>query len=230
MRNTKEFCWTVGFLLAFAVTACADERPSRIGSTVSSFELQSHRGKRWSLDDFSDSKCMVIAFLGTDCPLARLYGPRLAELHDEFASRGVSFVGINANTQNSLTEITAYVSRYNIPFPMLKDVGNRVADQIGAKRTPEVYLLDQNRRVRYLGRIDDQYGVGYSRDEVRRRDLAIALEELTTVKKCRLQRQSRLAATSVGGTGRNRRVISPIQTRLRASSTNGAFSAIERAK
>lgn len=61
---------------------------------------------------------------------------------------------------------------------MLKDVGNKVADQFGAKRTPESFLLDEKRVVRYRGRIDDQYGVGYARPGCDRQDLAIAIDEL----------------------------------------------------
>ena len=60
----------------------------------------------------------------------------------------------------------------------MKDVGNRVADQLGARRTPEVFLLDAKRTIRYHGRIDDQYLVGLSRDNPKRRDLAEAIGEL----------------------------------------------------
>ncbi|MEQ9406952.1 MAG: redoxin domain-containing protein [Fuerstiella sp.] len=173
--------------------------------TVKDFTLPTHRGLNWSLQDVADSRLVVVAFLGTECPLARLYGPRLAELQQEYGSRGVAFVGINANTQDSLTEITTYVAKHRIPFPMLKDVGNRVADQFQAERTPEVFLLDAERRIRYRGRIDDQYLVGLARDQVRRRDLAIAIDELlaggqvsvpqTEAIGCHIGRVSRVAPT-----------------------------------
>ncbi len=145
---------------------------------VSDFTLSGSRGQQVSLSDFDDRKLVVIAFLGTECPLAKLYGPRLEALQSDYAAKGVAFVGINSNAQDSLTEITHYVTRHGISFPMLKDVGNRVADQFGAERTPEVFVLDESRTVRYRGRIDDQYLVGLSRDKIRRRDLAIALDEL----------------------------------------------------
>ena len=93
-------------------------------------------------------------------------------------SRGVTFIGINSNTQDSITEITGFVARHQISFPMLKDADNAVADLFDAERTPEVFVLDDQRRVRYRGRIDDQYLVGKSRDKVRRRDLAVAITEL----------------------------------------------------
>ena len=66
---------------------------------------------------------------------------------------------------------------------MLKDLGNVIADQFGAIRTPEVFVLDADRVVRYWGRIDDQFGfqgngIAYQRNEPRRRDLAVAFDEL----------------------------------------------------
>ena len=151
---------------------------SKIGKVVEDFTLQSHRGRKWALSDFQDKRAVVIVFLGTECPLAKLYGPRLAELQSEFGDAGLAIVGINSNTQDSMTELTAYAERHKLSFPLLKDVGNRVADALGAERTPEVFLLDQQRKVRYHGRIDDQYGVGYARDKLSRRDLALAVEQL----------------------------------------------------
>ena len=54
--------------------------------------------------------------------------------------------------------MAAYARVHDIEFPLLKDLGNAVADRLGAQRTPEVFVLDQNASVRYRGRIDDQYG------------------------------------------------------------------------
>ena len=103
-----------------------------------------------------------MAFLGTECPLAGFYGRRLAELAAEYGPRGVAFVGIDSNQQDSLAEIGQYARRHQIEFPMLKDPGNKVADQFGAERTPEVFVLDAGRGRALPGRIDDQFGVGYA--------------------------------------------------------------------
>jgi hypothetical protein len=90
----------------------------------------------------------------------------------------VAFVGINSNQQDSLSELAAYAKTHGINFPLLKDVGNVVADQFGAVRTPEVFLLDKDRVVRYWGRIDDQYVVGRQRQAATREDLVTAINEL----------------------------------------------------
>lgn len=155
---------------------------SPVGEQVPTFTLPNAYGKPVSLTDFEGKECAAIVFLGTECPLAKLYGPRLNDLQEKFGDRGLQVIGINSNKQDSLTELAAYVHRHEIAFPMLKDKGNVVADAMKAERTPEVFLIDANRVVRYHGRIDDQYGVGYARDKKTRSDLAIAVEELLSGK------------------------------------------------
>ena len=107
-----------------------------------------------------------------------LYGRRLAELAEQYASQGVVFAGIDANRQDTLTEVADYAARYKIEFPMLLDADHKAADLLGAARTPEVFVLDANRVIRYHGRVDDQYGIGIQRTEPERQDLAIALDEI----------------------------------------------------
>lgn len=150
---------------------------------IADFELRDYRGKSWSLDkDAAQSKFIVVAFLGTDCPLVKLYGGRLDELATQYRDRGVAFVGINSNRQDPPTKIAALAQQIGIHFPMLKDPDNAVADLFGAERTPEMFVLDQHRVVRYRGRIDDQYGfstgVGYAKKAITRRDLVEAIEDL----------------------------------------------------
>jgi peroxiredoxin len=147
-------------------------------SVFQQFKLDNSYGKQVALDEFADKPVVVLAFLGTECPLAKLYGPRLNALHRQYSERGVVFLGINSNKQDSLTELNAYVHRFEIEFPMLKDVGNRLADALQATRTPEVFVFDSARDLRYHGRIDDQYGVGYARGTAEQSDLKIAIDEL----------------------------------------------------
>lgn len=160
------------------VLAHAEETPSPVGRKVENFRLRDYRGAERSLHEFAAHDLVVLAFMGTECPVAKLYGPRLAALAKEFESRGVAFIGINANQQDSISTIAQYAKTHGLSFPILKDVGNMLADQLGAQRTPEVFVLDRQRVIRYWGRIDDQYGVGYTRPKPSRRDLALALEEL----------------------------------------------------
>jgi peroxiredoxin len=165
----------ITIILAVACPAAAELAPGR---QVEDFRLKDVQGKEHALSDYPGSKLFVVAFLGTECPLAKLYGPRLSQLSEEYAPRGVTFLGVNSNVQDSVPEIAEYARQHGIDFPMLKDVKNRLADSIGAERTPEVFVLDAERKIRYRGRIDDQYGVGYVRSEPQRSDLKAALDEL----------------------------------------------------
>jgi peroxiredoxin len=166
-------------LLWLSIAHLADPaKDSPIGRKIDDFKLRDYRGTERSLADFADKKLVVVTFIGSECPVAKLYGPRLAALAREFEPKGVAFIGINANQQDSVTAIKHFARLHGISYPILKDVANVVADQMGAVRTPEAFVLDSGRVVRYRGRIDDQYGVGYGRPKIGRRDLAIALEEL----------------------------------------------------
>lgn len=168
--------------LTFLAAAAALAADSPIGQQIKDFKARDYRGRETSLAEFADQKAVVVAFLGTECPLAKLYGPRLEELAGQYKGQGVAFIGLDANRQDSIAEISNYARTHGVTFPILKDVGNVIADQFGAQRTPEVYLLDKDRVVRYAGRIDDQYGLGntsgYAQAKVRQRHLAVALDEL----------------------------------------------------
>ncbi|MCA9102598.1 MAG: redoxin domain-containing protein [Planctomycetales bacterium] len=156
-----------------------------IGQHVDNFKLKDYLGADHELAEYADSDVVVLAFLGTECPLATLYTPRLVELADTLADRRVTVLGIASNQQDSVTELASFVRRHEVSFPVLKDLGNKLADAVGAERTPEVFVLDADRVVRYRGRIDDQYGFtgpsdtqSYQRPEPQRRDLAVAIDEV----------------------------------------------------
>ncbi len=163
-------------------TWAKDEASSAIGKKLEDFSLQDFRGKSHSLSAMKDSKLIVVAFLGVECPLSKLYGPRLAEMAKEYESKGVAFVGVDSNRQDSITEMAQYAKVHNIGFPLLKDLNNGLADKLGAARNPQVFVLDADRVVRYAGRVDDQYGFqtgsGYARSRIDHRDLVAALDEL----------------------------------------------------
>jgi peroxiredoxin len=143
---------------------------------VSGFTLKDTQGQSIALKDFKEKKAVVVVFIGTECPISNAFLPSLAQLHKELGPRGVQFLAINANQHDSPEQVAAHAKNHGIPFPVLKDAGNRVADQFGARRTPEAFLLDAEAKIRYQGRIDDQFGAGYKRPKPTRRDLAEAIE------------------------------------------------------
>lgn len=149
-----------------------------VQTVLPAFELPDSRGRVWTNQDFGDQSILVVAFLGTECPLAKLYSLRLRELADQYADKQVGMIAVMSNRQDSLAEIGAFAQRQELAFPVLKDKANRLADDLSAQRTPEIFVFDAKRTLRYRGRVDDQYGIGYIRDEPTRDDLAAAIEEL----------------------------------------------------
>ena len=156
-----------------------------VGRHIERLALRDVLGAAKSLDDWKDKKAIVVAFLCADCPLARQYGPKLGEMSAKYADKGVQFVGIDSNPLDTLAEIEHFARVHKIGFPILRDPGARVADELGARRTPEVFLLDQSRVVRYWGRIDDQFGIGYARNKPNNRYLQDALDAVLESKEVR---------------------------------------------
>ncbi len=153
-------------------------------------------GKSWTLPA---AKATVVVFTGTVCPINTSYFLTLGKLFDEFKNKGVAFVAVNANPQDDAAKIVEHAKRNHLPFPVLKDERQTLADRFGAKFTPEAFVLDAARVVRYRGRIDDQFGFGYKRTAPTRRDLAVAVEEVLTGKPVSVQ------ATEVEGCAIGRR-------------------------
>ena len=147
-------------------------------NTIPPFRLEDTDGNDVALADFKAKKAIAVVFIGTECPLVNLYIPRLAELQREFGPRGLQILAINSNSQDSPADVHKHAQERQLPFPVLLDPGQKVADLFGAERTPESFLLDASGSVRYHGRIDDQYRVGADCRAPKRHDLREAIQEV----------------------------------------------------
>jgi peroxiredoxin len=184
----------------------ADSLAAPIGTKLERFELTDALGKEWRLEDFQNRPYLVVAFIGTQCPLAKLYTAKLVDLESKYRERGVGFIAVDSNIQDSLAEMNAHAKKFHMDFAFLKDPSQSLADQLGATRTPEVCVLDSERRLRYRGRIDDQFGIGYTRDQAQQSELTDSLEDLlkgndvrtptTSASGCLIGRSPRDAAAS----------------------------------
>ncbi len=172
------------FCLIIAATATAasgdSSAPDRpiIGQNIADFTLADFRSKPCSLSDWREAKIIVVAFLGTECPIVKLYAKRLQQVSDSYPAEQLVVIGIDSNQQDSLAEMEHFARTHAIQFPLLKDPGNRIADLFRAERTPELFVLDAQRTVRYHGRIDDQYTYETQRSKKDADYLATAVQEL----------------------------------------------------
>ena len=151
-------------LAAAAISAATDTRmdrksPPAIGAQVEKFELYDIHRRLRSTASYPDAKAFVFVFVGTECPIANVYLPKLAKMHQEYGPQGIQFIAVNANPQDSFLRVSGHAQEREVPFPVLKDFEQSFARSIGATRTPEVFLLDASFTLLYQGRIDDQYTV-----------------------------------------------------------------------
>ena len=185
---TRLHCAVFGLLLSASVlssvVAVDDVRPplgvssSDVREDFAALNLPDCFGKQFSLKELDTSPIIAVAFVGTECPLAKLYGSRLQELAVRYTDKGVQFIAVCSNVQDSLTEIVAYRNKAGIGFPVLIDSQQLLADFLQAQRTPEIVILNASRTVQYRGRIDDQYGIGVAREKPDQEFAAAAIDAM----------------------------------------------------
>jgi peroxiredoxin len=113
-------------------------------------------GKAVALRDLlAKNKAVAVVFVATKCPVSNAYNARMAVLGKEYAAKGIPLVGINSNKTEPAAEVKEHAGKHGFAFPVLKDLGNKVADAYGASVTPEVFLLDAKGSLIYHGRIDE---------------------------------------------------------------------------
>ncbi|MEG4322025.1 MULTISPECIES: thioredoxin family protein [unclassified Microcoleus] len=105
-------------------------------------------------------RAIGVVFMCNHCPYVKLYLDRMKEVQAHFQERGVTLIGINANDANqnpddSFENMKIFAANNQLNFPYIRDVAQDVAESFGASKTPEVFLLDQDGRLRYKGLIDD---------------------------------------------------------------------------
>ena len=152
----------------------------RIGAPAPDFDgLLGVDGERYSLGRFADKELLAIVFSCNGCPTVRAAEDGLVALQEAYAGRRVQLLAINSNNSylspsDTYEEMVRRAEAKGFNFPYVKDDDGSVAKGFGAARTPHVFLLDGERRLRYRGRIAD------SRDpaKVTRRDLEVAIEDL----------------------------------------------------
>jgi len=145
-------------ILATAQLGRTDSGPNP-GSVAPGITLKNVDGQMVSLSDFTGKKAVIVVFACNHCPYSQAYQDRLIGLQKEYASQGVQFLLINPNDatkqpQDSYENMQKRAQEKGYPFPYLRDETQEVAKSYGANRTPEAYLIVNNKVV-YRGRIDD---------------------------------------------------------------------------
>lgn len=145
-------------------------RTLEIGDSAPDFKLPGTDGKDHSLADFAKSKLLAVLFTCNHCPTAQAYEDRILQLHADYKDKGVALVAISPNDAlavrldelgyteygDSLDDMKKRAKDRNFQFPYLYDGDTQKTSlAYGVLATPQIYLFDQDRKLRYIGRIDD---------------------------------------------------------------------------
>ena len=197
LHRIKITCLTTGLVLAVVVgfnfqtrgqsegrvpmpsesSAGNTEKPET--ATVLSRQLPSAGSGPMSIQELRGTKATVLVFLSTECPISNGYLMTINRLATDYQPKGVNVVGINSNEGCSLRDMASHKKEFEISFPVLKDAGAIVADELKTTHCPEALIIDDRGAFRYRGRIDDRYAKrGGAAGDVQRQDLLIALQEV----------------------------------------------------
>jgi len=159
-----------------------------LGASAPSFSLAGVDGKAHGLADYAQAKALCVIFSCNHCPYVQAYEGRIKDLQAEFGPKGLQIVAINSNDaaaypEDSFDEMKKRAAAQGFNFPYLHDETQAVAKAYGAQRTPHIFLFNAERKLAYLGRIDDNYKDPAA---VKNRELRDAIEDILAGKAVRL--------------------------------------------
>jgi peroxiredoxin len=156
----------------------------QIGAKAPDFKLPATDGKTYSLADFRSADTLVVFFTCNHCPFVTGSDEITRQTAQKFAGKGVKFVAINSNSENTYPEddfdhMVARMKEQKFPWVYLRDKPQDVARAYGGLRTPHFFVFDKNRKLVYTGR-----GVDNPRETAKMtvNDLDRALSEHTSGK------------------------------------------------
>jgi len=134
----------------------------KLGTPAPAFLLPNIDNRLYSLEDFNGSKILVVVFMCNHCPYVQACIDRLTSLQKIFLEQSVKFVGINANDTTDYPEdgfeaMKIFSQKWAMNFPYLFDETQGIAHAYGAVCTPDIFVYDAKRLLRYHGRIDNNW-------------------------------------------------------------------------
>lgn len=155
MKRKSILLAAILFAMTFVLNPDIYGQTFPIGSTLEDFKLTDLSGKEHSFESLKGKNGTVLIWLSAQCPVVKGYNERINQVAADYASKGISFIGINSNATESLEWVKSDAEKVGYKFPVLIDKGAVLADKLGATVTPEVYFFDTKNVLLYHGAIDN---------------------------------------------------------------------------
>jgi peroxiredoxin len=168
--------------VAAAIVPCWAAEALKIGQPGPDFKgVVGIDDKEHSLAEYKNAKLLVVVFTCNHCPVAKAYEERLVALQKEYKAKAVQFVAVNVNTipEDRLEAMKKRAKEKGFNFPYIYDASQKIGRDYGATVTPHVFLLDRDRKIAYMGAVDDSQ----SASKVNKPYLRDALDALLAGKK-----------------------------------------------
>ena len=176
--RTKTLIASAIFCILFAAISLAVERVSEASrQSKQPWKFEDTQSKVHNPFDDEKTKAVVLVFVTTDCPIANYYQPTLTTLTKQFAKKGIPFFQLHADPEAKVDVLRKHADEYKIAAPVIHDRDQVFAKRVGARVTPEAFLISRKGEIVYRGRIDDLYAdFGKRRRVPRNHDLRDAIE------------------------------------------------------
>ncbi len=158
-RTILQFALTA---LVFCSTADAGKfnKQLSVGDAAPAWEkLPGVDGKTYSLADFKDAHAVVIIFTCNHCPVAQACEDRFKQLASDFKDRKVAVVAISVSRfpQDDFEKMKQHAKDRGFNFPYVQDRSQEIGRKYGATNTPQVFVLNAERKIAYMGAFDDNW-------------------------------------------------------------------------
>jgi peroxiredoxin len=160
-------------LMTLGIASAEEVHPTlALGSPAPDFALPGVDGQIHKLSDYASSPILVVVFTCNHCPIAQMYEKRIQQLATDYKDKGVALVAIQGNDpqairideldssdlSDTLPEMKIRVQYKHLTYPYLYDGDTqKVTRAYGPQATPHAFIFDQQRHLRYEGRIDNSY-------------------------------------------------------------------------
>jgi peroxiredoxin len=160
-------------LMTLGIASAEEVHPTlALGSPAPDFALPGVDGQIHKLSDYASSPILVVVFTCNHCPIAQMYEKRIQQLATDYKDKGVAVVAIQGNDpqairideldssdlSDTLPEMKIRVQYKHLTYPYLYDGDTqKVTRAYGPQATPHAFIFDQQRHLRYEGRIDNSY-------------------------------------------------------------------------